>query len=95
MIIQGVRYQLTIYSKNVSTNPPDSTVHKTDIPRVIKCGFSTFKSPPLFLPKPGFFVWECKGNRTLYSLQIPQPIIFELLPLSSRVSSLFSKGLQM
>ena len=85
MIIQGVRYQLTIYSKNVSTHHS-----KPDFPAKSPGELMKVFQPEFLhlLPSESgpFPFWECKGNRT--SMPLQHPVTYFLN------QSLLSKGLQ-
>jgi hypothetical protein len=78
MIIKGVRYQLTIYSKNVSIKPNHRLTQLSFL--VINCGFLKPVPYRRFLPKLAFSIWECKGSRTMCALQHPVIIFFALSP---------------
>ena len=87
IIIQGVRYQLTIYSKNVLIS---KTLRPKPLCLVIKCGLATkiFQNFRRFsFRNKAFPIWECKGKQTCDSLQDPLDYFFSGLPS-------VSKGLQ-
>ena len=74
-MLRGVRYQLTIYSKNVLIKPQEPSL-KPESLTVINCELLPRDSPfQLFRPLPSKM--ECKGIFQIFKMQVGPKNIFK------------------